>query len=88
VIETNMIIQSNPTVYIAFYVFALLVAPVSWACLFQKTEDYEILSARDSTPDGKTLGLHIWTGTAKLDYRNVGGWEADRGEIRRRFICL
>lgn len=53
VIEKNGIGVTHPSWYAAFYVFVLLIAPVSWACLLRKLRTTQFFRGTLPHPIGK-----------------------------------
>lgn len=52
-IETHQIREAHPTAYVLFYVFVLLVAPISWACVLKKLRTTEFLQKVIPHPTAK-----------------------------------
>jgi hypothetical protein len=52
-IERHQIQQTNPTAYVLFYVFVLLVAPIAWACAIKKLRTTEFFQRSMPHPTAK-----------------------------------
>ncbi len=78
-IETSSVRTSCPSAYIAFYVFALLVAPVSWACIFLQIRTTQFFQATLPHPTGKPWDYvfsqrkRYWTIVTLKNGKKIGG---------------
>lgn len=61
VIETHAIRTTCPSAYAAFYVFVLLVAPISWACLLRWLRSTQFAQKTLPHPTGKPWD-HVFSG--------------------------
>ena len=52
-IETHSIRTTYPTAYICFYVFVLLIAPISWACILRKLRTTQFFQSALPHPTAK-----------------------------------
>lgn len=78
-IETHAIRASYPSLYIVFYVFVLLVAPVFWACLLRKLRTTQFLQSALPHPTGKPWDYvfsqrkRYWVIVSLKDGKRIGG---------------
>jgi hypothetical protein len=78
-VEAGAIRGSHPSAYVAFYVFVLLVAPVSWACLMGMLRSTQFFQRRLPHPTAKPWDYvfgqrkRYWVVVSLKDGKRVGG---------------
>lgn len=78
-IETHQIREAYPTAYILFYVFVLLVAPISWACVLKKLRTTEFFQKSMPHPTAKPWDFVFsqrkpyWTVVTLKDGNKIAG---------------
>jgi hypothetical protein len=78
-IEHGSVRSSWPSAYVAFYVFVLLVAPVSWACLLRWARTTQFVQGTLPHPTGKPWDYvfsqrkRYWIIVTLKDGKKIGG---------------
>lgn len=82
-VETHGIRASHPTAYILFYVFVLLIAPISWACLLRKIRTTKFVQRAMPHPTAKPWDYVFgqqkpyWVVVTLKDGRQIAGRYAE-----------
>lgn len=78
-IETNNVKESHPTAYVLFYVFALLIAPIAWACALKRLRTTEFFQRSMPHPTAKPWDFVFsqrkpyWAIVTLKDGKKIGG---------------
>lgn len=78
-IEIHQIRQSHPTAYVLFYVFVLLIAPITWACVLKKLRTTEFFQRSMPHPTAKPWDfvfaqrLPYWAIVTLKDGKKIAG---------------